>query len=296
MFLKALFLSLISLVLVYKLPAVNSDEVSVSSDPQSREYKLLLEPRRFADPLAGVRTFREIVYRTARDCGLGISYGRESGGWKTTGVVYLDTEMFDLRNHNYILRKRTKRPRSFELSLKFRSPNQHLAAGADVQLAPGYPSSSPRFEQDTSLDGSNWVRVYSLSNRVKNMNQFVDLTLGGFAAIFPVLGTLPINPDSVLVPVNTLQVTERSFFGGIIDFGQGMTAYASIEIWYETGSENPLIGEFSFTIRDLASHGAYEQLSKADAFFTKLVQRTSTWKAPWYTKVSRVYETGAEAP
>lgn len=291
-----MFLAAIGLIFICGLPAVNGDELPVASDPQSREYKLLLEPRRFADPLTGVRTFREIVRRTARDCGLGISYGRESGGWKTTGVVYLDTETFDLRNHSYILRKRNKRPGSFELSLKFRSPDQHLAAGADVQLAPGYPSSSPRFEQDTSLDGSNWVRVYSLSNRVKNMKQFVDPTLGGFAAIFPVLGALHINPDSVLVPVNALQVTERSFFGGIIDFGQGMKAYASIEIWYETGSENPLIGEFSFTIRDLASRGAYKQLSKADAFFTKLVQRTSTWRAPWYTKVSRVYETGVGAP
>src|SRR6185503_8621093 len=111
-----------------------------------REFKILLEASRFADPRC-FHDFWKIVKRTAERLEVEARKSEAIDDPRIREVLFHDTGGNDLYNHSFILRKRTLFKGGSpvpgpELVLKFR--NADLAAAAAVDMRPREGASPER--------------------------------------------------------------------------------------------------------------------------------------------------------
>src|SRR5688572_29705778 len=104
----------------------------------SREYKVIIDGGLFADPAAALGVIREETGDLARAVGAEADGGFAADDPKERSVLFLDTPDFTLRRNGLLLRRRVKRKSGkTEYTLKCRTEDRYVAAGADLRAGPG---------------------------------------------------------------------------------------------------------------------------------------------------------------
>src|SRR5262245_10523202 len=130
---------------------------------ESREYKVIVDSSAFAELDAALSDIRDDLADLARSIGLDIDVDFDVKDPKERSILFLDTPDHTMRLNGLLLRQRVKRKNGkTEYTLKCRSEDRYVAAGADVRAGRGFDSDA-KFEEDI---GVPFVSRFSRSNTV----------------------------------------------------------------------------------------------------------------------------------
>lgn len=240
---------------------------------ESREYKVMLNHRLFVDRKPAAEALcDELHVLASRIKGVTLS-----GEFKSTDkriITLLDTIDETIRLNRLVFRQRLDLESGVtEYTLKCRSPDRYIAAGASLEQGKGFKKDS-KFEEDIA---SPFVVRFSQSNTIEGPPEAPQL-LQDAAKLFPQLGKLERDGkrcpgDLELRPVNALQAYERVLRGPELDF-EGTRATIALILWSGGKDGRPLVAEFSFRYKDkqeefprktaLAAMDFYEELQLLD--------------------------------
>lgn len=247
-------------------------------DPQqadgfdSKEFKMLLDPQVFKNVEKGVSKLWDRVEESADDAGVKVKKSKKDEV-REQDIVFLDTPKHELIGKGYVLRFRDLPGKSDDnLTLKFRSRNPSVAADANVDSAKGLES-KPKLELD-QVFGSEEASIYSHSNKVKLAQPSKDLK--SVSDVFPVLGTLDLDPGTTLENVHGGEIHEERYLLGQVKLGKSESAPAYLTLWYDDEhGKTPAIAEFSF------AHEAHSKESGTDQKSEELMRHLRDHAQEW---------------
>ncbi|SRR5579875_276570 len=269
-------------------------------DPiQYREFKLLVKPELFHKPRS-FREFGKIARRTAKKLGAKLSKTGSTGKVQLREVLFYDTPHFRLYNNGFILRTRTPIKhgmpyRRYEMVLKFRHPDKNVAAAVDVR--PLLPSIyTVKFKEELlplrETLGSHRT-LYSHNCELDSPNLILMQRFEIISQVFPALRGLGANPKAVMCVVNGLVIDEELVTLGVLDFGGKMTAKATVAIWRNHATRQPIAGEFSFQLKferpEVVPRKAW---MLSESFYHQLQLDAEDWIQLGSTKTAIVYGLG----
>lgn len=212
----------------------------------SREYKVMLDQKMFGDrDVAADAFWTELEACAARLAGSGVTTTGQFNKTDKKEIAFLDTRDFTIRLNGLIFRQRQDMEEGgTEYTLKCRSPDQFVAAGADVSATT--TDDDQKFEEDI---GPPFVSRYSHSNTVAGLDE-APTSLSQAAELFPALGRLERDgercpPSTPLIVVNSLRVFEHDLKGPRVLF-DGTEAKIALILWSDGAEGRPLSAEFSF--------------------------------------------------
>jgi hypothetical protein len=267
-----------------------------------REYKLILRPDRFTSP-EGLHEFCKLVRSAAKKEEVGVARPQPGGENLLREIVFYDTPTFDLYERAFILRQRAQHRDGWpvgdsELTLKFRHPELDEAAAIDVRPATEHEFRI-KFKEEVlppkgraggmrSLYSHNVVLTLPPENLQKDVERA--------ARVFPTLRTLLARAKPLEV-VQRARITEVLDEVGVLDFGHGLTAKATVALW-RTGVVGPsLVGELAYQCKFERDEDVHVKARKrADALYTRLQDAARDWLALGVTKTRVVYGLGKTAP
>jgi hypothetical protein len=255
----------------------------------SREYKFMLDQLRFADPdeaVDGFWTEMKQLVAVVKVCGTG-----EMKAAKRRTVSFLDTRDRSFRSNGYVLRSRGEGD-SLEFTLKCRSPDRFIAAGAKIGVKKKLRAAGVAFKRKLEEDvATPFVSRFSHSGTLafgkgaRPTFAGTPETVDACASLFPVIGTFKVNgrrilPRTRVERVNGLEAYERVYEGGTLCFrlkgkrGESLEATAVVILWSLGENGRPLVAEFSFRYKNkagnfnrgvaIAAKRCYELLQRAD--------------------------------
>jgi hypothetical protein len=237
----------------------------------SREYKVMLDHRMFADRREGLRKLRQVL-ENLLECN-GLKLQGAFGKSEKRKIAFLDTPSCLLRRSQLILRHRRDRgsERTGDFTLKCRSEDRYFAAGIDLQPLEGVPWKS-KFEEDIAPPFSS---RYSQSVTVSDRRVRKPNRLSQMAAIFPALGCLKdsdlrTDGDMRLTVVRDFRPRERVYRGLKFWLSGTQPATAALILWGLTWKSPALCAELSFRFGDPKEHYAFPVVTSAHALFTSL--------------------------
>lgn len=253
-----------------------------------REYKLMLDHRMFADRQAAAASFCRELEATAKRL-VGIELGGRFKKTKRRRIAFLDTPDGVVALNGLVFRRRADVAAGgqVEYTLKCRSPDRYVAAGADVRAAAGLKEDA-KLEEDI---GAPFVVRFSHSNTVRGPVS-PPQTLAEAARLFPALGRLERDGADCdggleLGPVNALEAYERVLAGPSVSFGRTRAEIALI-LWSDGAQGRPLVAEFSFRYGDRREGYSAKVARRAMQFFEQ-VQRLDWCLPEGRTKTQYVY-------
>lgn len=264
-----------------------------------REYKVLLKPERFFAP-ERLEEYWKIVGQIAKKSGVGVSTNKDAFHRLIREVLFYDTKQYDLYKNAFILRKRTFYKNGWpetnhELTVKFRHPDRAAATEVDVNpLIPG--ERKIKFKEEllplkNELGGMR--SLFSHNCVLYSPNIVLTQGLEDVAKIFPSMHKIGILPKSKIQLVHNMAVEELQVNAGVLDFGHGYEANATIAIWRNRASETSLIGEFAFQAKfkkyDAIHSGAKE---KSEIFYRAVQTNAPEWVQLGTTKTAMIYGMG----
>ena len=244
-------------------PIVPSDQI------QYREYKLLLKPDRFPDEKS-FHKFWKLAHHAAKSIGIKLSKIDEAVKAHQREVVFYDTPHFKLYNHGFILRKRTfyhhgAPDARHELVIKFRHPDKKVALAVDPR--PLLPCEyTLKFKEEILLpkDGTLGMRlVYSHNCELDTPNIILTQRFETTADAFPALKHIDANPKAALSVVNNVSIGEYLVDLGMLDFGHGLEAKATLAVWRVRATNAPLVAEFALPVEVRESRSSAAQAARA---------------------------------
>src|SRR5262249_1529276 len=225
----------------------------------SREYKVIADTALFVDPDAALKAVAEDLGDLAQALRFELAGEFDAGDPKERTIRFLDTSDFTLRTNGLLLRERVKcKNGKTEYTLKCRNEDRYIAAGKDLNPAPGLKADT-KFEEDV---GVPFVSRFSQSTTIslkandKQADEEFPATLGKAANLFPVLLSVQHDgsaspPATPLTPVNSLQAFERVYKGPILRFHKDLTpASVAVIVWQKGKHGRLLTAEFSFRYED----------------------------------------------
>lgn len=235
-----------------------------------REYKVMLDQRLFIDRKASVRDFFRELHACARRL-KGIEWDGKTKKTKKRELVFLDTPDYTIALNRLIFRKRTElaKPKVTEYTLKCRSPDRYVAAGAELKEGKGFKD-QPKFEEDI---GSPFTVRFSHSNTIEGPDKSPK-TLKTAAELFPIIGQLKRDDDPVagnveLRPVNALSPFERVYHGPVLKFSD-VEAEVALILWSDGREGRPLVAEFSFRYEQKNENFPVKTAKRAMEFFEEI--------------------------
>jgi len=251
----------------------------------------MLDQRLFVNRDAAV----EEMLLDLRACAQRLKKTKLSGGFKNTRrreLVFLDTRNQTINLNRLVFRQRTDQEgsRTTEYTLKCRSPDRYVAAGAKLKAAKGL-SAEKKLEEDI---GAPFQVRFSKSYTVEGSSKSPS-TLTEAAELFPILGNLKrdgrrCSGKLEILPVNSLRAFERVLSGPDLSFDDTPAEMALI-LWSDRAEGRPLVAEFSFRYENKAEAYEPEAARLAMEFFEEL-QRMD-WCLPGArTKTQFAYGTG----
>jgi len=210
----------------------------------SREYKVMLDQKMFGNRKPAADAF----WSELQGCADRLEGVESSGSFNKTDkklIAFLDTPDYTIRLNGFIFRqRRDMEDGGTEYTLKCRSPDQFIAAGADVSATT--TDDDRKFEEDI---GPPFVSRYSHSNTVAGLDE-APTSLSQAAELFPVFGKLERDGERCPAPtplqvVNSLRVFEHDMKGPRILF-DGIEAKIALILWSDGEEGRPLSAEFSF--------------------------------------------------
>ncbi|QDU28657.1 hypothetical protein ETAA8_37600 [Anatilimnocola aggregata] len=243
-----------------------------------REYKVMLDQRLFVDR-------KEAALELCLDlhaCAKRLKKIEVDGEFKKVRrreIVFLDTRDQTIKLNRLVFRMRTEQgeKRETEYTLKCRSPDRYVAAGANLKSAKDFPAEK-KLEEDI---GAPFLVRFSKSHTVVGPHKAPE-TLADAAELFPVLGKLKrddrrCSKKLELQPVNSMRAFERVLSGPMIQF-EKTPAEVALILWSDRAEGRPLVAEFSFRYENQAE--AYEpQAARLAMEFFEEVQRMD-WCVP----------------
>jgi hypothetical protein len=263
-----------------------------------REYKVILRPDRFTRP-ESFREFARLVRHAAKELDIAL-FKDEGDDNRIREVLFYDTPAFDLYNRSFILRRRTPYQSGWpeddcELVLKFRHPDQQLAAAVDIRAAwPG--SSRVKFKEELlclrqELGGQR--SLFSHGCVLVAPRTLPGPRLGDAARVFPALAAVALHADTPLDIVNHRYIEEVLADVGELHFGHGVQATANVAIWRDRGHGTPLVGEFAYQIKFQHADELHRKARKrADDLFRSVQLGARDWVKLAVTKTGLVYGAG----
>lgn len=252
-----------------------------------REYKVMLDHRLFTDRKPAAEAFCRELHSCARRL-KGVECDGEFKKTKKRVITFLDTRDHTINLNRLVFRQRTDAESDeVEYTLKCRSPDRYVAAGADVSAAKSLKNTR-KFEEDI---GSPFVVRFSHSSTTEGPKK-CPVSLKDAARLFPVLGELQRDgqrcPDGLeLFPVNALNPFERVLTGPVLKFHKTEAEIALI-LWSDGPDGRPIVAEFSFRYGQDGEEYSSKVARKAMEWFEE-VQRMDWYMPGVRTKTAHVY-------
>jgi len=253
----------------------------------SREYKVLLDHRLFADRKKAAADFWEELAARA-DTLAGVESHGEFNKTKKRRIVFLDTSDETILLNGLVFRQRADlEDGGVQYTLKCRSPDRYVAAGAKIRAAKK-AKSNRKFEEDI---GAPFVCRFSHSCTVDGPEAAPE-TLEQASELFSALGELERDGElcasSVkLKPTSSVTAFERVLTGPAVTLGS-VEAEIALILWSDGPDGRPLIAEFSFRYGREAEDHSTEAARLAMRFFLDL-QRLDWCLPEGRTKTQYVY-------
>jgi len=265
---------------------------------KSREYKMMLDQRSFRDWEEGAKRFWDEVKEFVVP--LGLSFNKRLRVENERTVQFLDTEDHTLLANGYVLRRRSrKNGNDAEYTLKYRTEDRYVAAGANVTSP--LTEEEPKFEEDIAPP---FRSRYSHALTI-DVEGETPTTLKEAAGLFPVLGKLRRDgqtcpPATRLMAVNGIQAFERV----LVHEDDGNTSETPLSVagqkisvalilWSNGRNGRPLVAEFSFRYKD-KKEDFEPAVAKAARRLFSVLQRMD-WAHPQaMTKTEYVYRNVSE--
>jgi len=212
----------------------------------SRELKLILDPKRFQDLNKGIDKFQQIVKSEIDSIG-GTFDMENDAKMKHRRTWYLDTEDFQLKSKNFFFRIRKEEDddkKEYDVTLKCRHEDRYISASYDLtsSIKKNYEI---KFEEDIIAP---YVNKFSISAKYKDKEKPEIYDISELKSIFPDNHGLK---DGKLKKVNGFEAIEISCKIGKILFDESSEEDNQIKtdlnFWYLPNDESiPLIVEFTF--------------------------------------------------
>ena len=268
-----------------------------------REYKLILRPDRFTSHDA-LHEFSKLVRGAAKKEGVEVARAVGPDECLLREIIFYDTPRFDLYESAFILRQRVKHRDgwplgdSAELTLKFRHPEVEQAAKIDVRPATEHDSRI-KFKEEVLPQkghGGGTRSLFSHNVVLTLPPESLEKDVARAAQVFPALRQLLAHSGALEI-VQRARITEVLEEVGVLDFGHGLTAKATVALW-RTGAVGPsLIGELAYQCKFQRDADVNAKARKrADALYARLQEEAREWLAFGVTKTRVVYGLGPTAP
>ncbi|MDX9720111.1 MAG: hypothetical protein RBU37_05160 [Myxococcota bacterium] len=256
---------------------------ATSSTPlSSREFKLLLNAERFAQPDEALHAYWSLVEAVALERGLVLKPSYQGWKEKQRQVTFFDSSDGLLRSHKLVLRQRIKRKGGalqdkVELTLKYRDEDPSRAALAQTRAAHG--PDDTLMEEDVlpiaeslPCPANADAPLRSLySKRSKTELLTVPAPeLGAFATLFPLLGELGASP-----PLESVVYEESTYSPADLVLSPTLRVEPTLTLWRAPdGAISVAEFSFSYLAKD-ATPGAFEP--EVLAFFGALRCASADW-------------------
>jgi hypothetical protein len=250
----------------------------------SKEFKMLLDPKRFQHVQAGKQGLWNKLQDAAEETGVEVKKAKK-GEVRRQDIIFLDTEDHTLKEQGYILRYRDVSGGSKDdnLTLKYRDHDAANVAAARVDAAPDLRVKS-KFELDETFQESE-TSVYSKSTKVR-VPHLPKPTVENLSEIFPTLGELGLDASTKLRKTHG-DITEERHLLGNVKIGEHESAPAYLTLWYDEGEKTPAVAEVSF------AHKAHEEASGIDQQSEELMRslhdNAQKWLSHGSTKTNFAY-------
>lgn len=215
----------------------------------SRELKLILDPKRFQDLNSGIEKFQQIVKSHIES--LGGTFDMEKDPEKNhRRTWYLDTENFELKSKNFFFRIREEEDKGYkeyDVTLKCRHEDRYISANYDL-ISSIKKEYEVKFEEDIIAP---YVSKFSMSAKYKDKEKPEIHNIGELKLIFPGLHNHELK-EGKLKKVNDFEAKEISCKIGKILFDnandeEDNQIKTDLNLWYLPGDERiPVIVEFTF--------------------------------------------------
>jgi len=266
-----------------------------------REFKLLLKPEKFATRRA-VLEFNEVLHKAADK--LGVHYDPvESLDSQLRIVQFYDTKAEDLRKNKLIFRIRQIRQGgwpddSWELTFKCRAPEYEKAAAFDTNTTMT-KLQRKKFKEELIRGEApgTMVSIYSNNVIVEYPEIELEMPLSRLASALPHLRTIGLDLDQTMSIVAGAKVFELQSDLGILSFGHGVTARATLAVWARPVPDRfePLVAEFGFSTHVLGKDDKEAKGQRAaDEFFKALQGPLHDYLSSGTTKTALIYGDTAE--
>jgi len=264
-----------------------------------REFKLLMRADHFIRP-QHFHKFWKLTRRAAELAGVEIRKRGKPMETHLREVLFFDTPKYRLYNNGFILRRRTFYKKGLpqpdhELTLKFRSNDYALAASVDVR--PLLPCINVvKFKEEVLLprDKPEGMRIiYSHGCELDTPNTALTQSFETITQVFPALQRTGAKQKTALSVVNGTAIEEVLMNFGEIDFGERITAKATLAIWRNRTTQMHLIGEYAYQVKfpdPAAFHG--KSHDRSEAFYLKLQEEAGEWIDFGTTKTAMIYGSG----
>lgn len=261
-----------------------------------REFKLLLKPEKFPKRRS-VLEFNELLQKSAEK--LGVHYDPvESLDSQLRIVQFYDTKGEDLRKNKLIFRIRQIRQggwpdESWELTFKCRAPQYDKAAAFDTDTTMT-KLQRKKFKEELVRGQAPGTMESIFSNNVIVEYPEIPLEapLSRLAEALPHLKTIGLDLDQTMSIVAGAKVFELQSDLGILSFGHGVTARATLAVWARPVPDRfePMVAEFGFSthVRDGDEREAKGQKA-ADDFFKALQGPLHDYLFSGTTKTALIY-------
>lgn len=222
----------------------------------SKEYKVLLDPSRFAgnpQSAAGalLQSLATRLEQLAFDKPLDGSFVADGDDM----VIYYDTPgRCLLQNNGYSLRLREGGNSGAQF--KYRHPDAELAADIDVSSA----GASAKTKLETDISPGSVVYSHSTSQELAST---APATIRDVIAQFPSAAVFSAEAALTVVPVNGLHIHQQEYAGPSADLGKSK-ARLTLSLWYLGTHPAPSLVELSFKIK-----------ADSEFYFTSSVLRRS---------------------
>ncbi len=288
-------------------PVRENAEVAAVTEPapeyflNSSEYKLLLNPDKFADMAKGFEAYWGIINEIATAEGIAVIPSEHPLKLKHKEVSFFDTDSLDLRKNGFLLRQKLKykdgeKISAYEFAVKYRNPDPVIALSTDLSLAEGYTPKYGQIELESDIvynsraNGATHT-TFTVSNSIK-LDEEPVMTTGTFATIYPILSKLNLAAETPLALVAGLAADEWMVVPGKLDFGDGLYGRMDMTVWIlPTEAGDVLIPEFSF------DHPFYEDrkyddgaMEKCTEFINKLQVAYPEWVVPGALKAAAIFD------
>lgn len=262
----------------------------------SREYKLMLQPDRFAGDeealLLVAGKFWEAYIATIGE--LVEDKGSLDKIEHRRAIKFFDTADHRLYETDYAFRVRQDRggdnDGDREATLKFRHQDRYIAAGRDVDAADDQGAKT-KFEEDIKPP---FRKLFSHSTK-QPIDDDKFRTLGDVAARFPGLAKdLDGYDEKEAIDLVGFTAHEIVITGGELKLGKkkDKKAECALIVWYGEALDQPAVAEFSFKYSNDREKFGTKVASRAFSAF-ELVQAMNEWvdpRMPPLTKTKFIYQ------